>query len=134
MRRTAVAAAWVFGTTVPLIGAAAVLFGCCVLPFHHHHLHGSATLCHELGEFLAGEHHDGAHHDEQRPAPVRERQEPAKTIASIATPTIRVAAVATRARMLRPDDRIGFRSFISLGAMRCDQDVGLHVLVRTFLI
>jgi len=26
------------------------------------------------------------------------------------------------------------RSFISLGATRCDQDVGLHLFIETFLI
>src|SRR6266849_3953183 len=45
MRRTAIAAAWIAGTTVPLVGAVVFLFGCCVLPFHAY-IHKAIPLCH----------------------------------------------------------------------------------------
>ena len=35
---------------------------------------------------------------------------------------------------IAPSATNGYRSFITLGAVRCDLDVGLHVLVETFLI
>src|SRR5438105_15198488 len=34
MRRTVIAAAWIAGTTIPLLAATIFVFGCCVLPFH----------------------------------------------------------------------------------------------------
>ena len=45
MRRTAIAATWVFGATVPLVAALVFLFGCCVLPFHAY-IHKAMPLCH----------------------------------------------------------------------------------------
>ncbi len=46
----------------------------------------------------------------------------------------RLAAVAAEARAVAPAATTAYRSFITLGAVRCDRDVGLHVLVATFLI
>jgi hypothetical protein len=44
-----------------------------------------------------------------------------------------LASIALEQR-LDPIAVTGYRSFISHGAVRCDRDVGLHVLVETFRI
>jgi len=128
MRRIAIAAAWLIGATVPLLMAAVFLFGCCVLPFHRV-VHRLMPLCNMAADVLRGQH--AADHPQQ--APAREKQEPLKRVAlelahgSRVTPAIALHAVT-------PSDRTAYRSFISLGAMRCDRDVGLHLLVATLLI
>ena len=53
MRRTAIAAAWVFGATVPLVAAVVFVFGCCVLPFHGY-IHKALPLCHFAIDFISG--------------------------------------------------------------------------------
>jgi hypothetical protein len=132
MRRTAIAAAWVFGTTVPLLAAVVFIFGCCVLPFHAY-IHKAMPLCHLAMEFISGEHAD--HHDAaQQPLPARAKQEPAKRIATELPRSFQLAALSSVHRAATSIDTSAYRSFISLGALRCDQDVGLHLLVRTLLI
>jgi hypothetical protein len=74
------------------------------------------------------------HDDAQSQVPAREKQEPVKRIAvtlSGMTRTQPANAQSTRPRLQSP---ASYRSSISLGALRCDQDVGWHVLVATFLI
>ena len=41
---------------------------------------------------------------------------------------------ATKTETLASAAPTAHRSFITLGAVRCDQDVGLHVFVQTFLL
>lgn len=132
MRRTAIAAAWVFGATVPLLAAVVFLFGCCVLPFHAY-IHKAVPLCHFAIDFISGEH--GDHHDgAQQPMPAREKQEPVKRIATEVPRAFHLDSTKTAERHVVPIDTIAYRSFITLGAIRCDQDVGLHLLVGTLLI
>jgi hypothetical protein len=132
MRRTAIAAAWIAGTTVPLVGALVFLFGCCVLPFHAY-IHKAMPLCHLAMGIINGEHAD--HHDgAQKPLPARAKQEPVKRIATEVPRSFQLAALALVLRATAPADTSVYRSFISLGALRCDQDVGLHLLVGTLLI
>jgi hypothetical protein len=132
MRRTAIAAAWIAGTTVPLVAALVFLFGCCVLPFHAY-LHKAMPLCHVAMEFVGGEHTD--HHDgAQQPLPARAKQEPVKRIATEVPRSFQLAAMTSVLRAAAPTDTSAYRSFISLGALRCDQDVGLHLLVGSILI
>jgi hypothetical protein len=132
MKRTAIAAAWIAGTTVPLIAALVFLFGCCVLPFHAY-IHKAMPLCHLAMDVIGGEHAD--HHDgAQQPLPARAKQEPVKRIATEVPRSFQLAALALVLRTTAPTDTSAYRSFISLGALRCDQDVGLYVLASTFLI
>ena len=132
MRRTAIAAAWVFGATVPLVAAVVFVFGCCVLPFHGY-IHKALPLCHLAIDFISGEHAD--HHDAaQQPMPARQKQEPVKRIATDVPRSFQLAALSALSGTPSPADASTYRSFISFGALRCDQDVGLHVLTRTFLI
>ena len=132
MKQTAIAAAWVAGATVPLLAAVVFVFGCCVLPFHAS-IHKAVPLCHLALELVSGEqagHHDPA----QQPMPAREKQEPVKRIATDVPRSFQLAALTSVRGAARPIDTNAYRSFISLGALRCDQDVGLHVLTRALLI
>ena len=128
MRRTAIAAAWIFGATVPLLTAVVFLFGCCVLPFHAY-VHNAMPLCHLAVKFISGEH-DGV----QQQIPARQKQEPVKRIATDVARTFHLAALSSERRTATLFDAITYRSFITLGALRCDQDVGLYLLVSTLLI
>jgi hypothetical protein len=132
MRRTAIAAAWVVGATVPLFIAVVFVFGCCVLPFHAY-IHKAMPLCQVAMGVISGQHtdhHDGAH----QPLPARAKQEPVKRIATDVPRSFQLAALSAVHRAVTPAGMSAYRSFISLGALRCDQDVGLHLLVGTLLI
>lgn len=132
MRRTAVAAAWILGSTLPLLAATVFLVGCCVLPFHGL-IHKVLPLCQTAAAMISGDHDDGDHHD--HPAtPAREKEKPVKRVATETIDTFRLAAAIGNQHSAVPPTAARYRSFISLGATRCDQDVGLNVLVETFLI
>lgn len=127
MRRTLIAVAWLTGTTVPALAAVVFYFGCCVLPFHAY-IHKALPLCHLAVAVMSGEH------QQQQPMPAREKQEPVKRMATTVPRTLPLAALAFVRRASTPVDATAYRSFISLGALRCDQDVGLHLLTHTLLI
>jgi hypothetical protein len=131
MRRTVIAAAWIAGTTAPLVAALVFLFGCCALPFHAY-IHKAMPLCHLAMEFVSGEHAD--HHDGAQQLPARAKQEPVKRIATEVPRSFQLAALTSALRATVPTDASAYRSFISLGALRCDQDVGLYALTSTLLI
>lgn len=131
MRRTAIAVVWITGTTVPLLLATVFVFGCCVLPFHHI-AHKLMPICDMAVSLMRGDQ-DHDHHHDAVPPPAREKQEPVKRIVS-ETPSVFRLAVVTSAEPAAPRAASAYRSFITLGAVRCDRDVGLHVLVETFLI
>ena len=125
MRRKLIAAVWITGATVPLVTATVFLFGCCALPFHRA-MHKVLPLCH-----LAM---SGANQDDATPSsPAPEKQEPVKRFASSLPRSARLTATLN-VTMAPRIAWTAYRSFISLGATRCDSDVGLHVLVETFLI
>lgn len=128
MRRTAIAAAWIFGATVPLLASVVFVFGCCVLPFHAY-IHKAMPLCHMAMQVISGEHHESA-----QPMPAREKQEPVKRIATNVPRSFHLAALSSSRRPAPRIDAAAYRSFISLGALRCDQDVGLNLLTGTILI
>ena len=135
MKRRLVAAFWVTGATVPVLLATAFLVGCCVLPFHGE-MHKLMPLCEMAANVMRGDNHaDHEHdHDAVPPAPAREKQEPVKRIATEVPDAFRLAAMTATTRAIAPTATTAYRSFITLVAMRCDRDVGLHVLVETFLI
>ena len=132
MKRRMVAAVWISGATVPLLLATLFLIGCCVLPFHGI-MHKLMPLCDMAAAVVRGEHPDD-HHEHEPLVPTRERQEPKKRVATVLPEISRVAAVSYAVHADAPQAATSYRSFISLGAVRCDDDVGLHVLVETFLI
>ena len=127
MKRRIIAAAWITGATVPLLMATLFAVGCCVLPFHSV-MHKLMPLCHVAASMFSGEDHA-----DDATTPAREKQEPVKRITTVVPQTFRLASVSV-ARIHTPVAMTSYRSFISLGATRCDRDVGLHVLVETFLI
>src|SRR5438034_6026949 len=71
MKRTFVAAAWIAGSTIPLLVATVFIFGCCVLPFHGV-IHRLMPLCQTAAAIMTGQHH----HDPaaQVPMPAREKR------------------------------------------------------------
>lgn len=135
MRRRVIAAVWIAGGTVPLLLATVFLVGCCVLPFHQA-VHKLMPICDMAVSVIRGEQHagDDQEHDALPPSPAREKQEPVKRIATEVPNMFRLAASGDETRAMAVNATTGYRSFISLGAVRCDRDVGLHVLVATFLI
>lgn len=134
MRRRVIAAVWITGATVPLLLATVFLVGCCVLPFHSI-AHKLMPICDMAASILRGDHAAQDHeHEATPPAPAREKQEPVKRIATEVPAVFRLAAISGTSRAIAPTATTAYRSFITLGAVRCDRDVGLHVLVETFLI
>jgi hypothetical protein len=125
MKRTAVAAAWLIGASVPLLASAVLLFGCCVLPFHNV-IHKALPFC----PMAIGILHP--HHEPPSP-PAQKMHEPVKRIAT-ALPAVLRIAVRPHAWRLTAGNAVACRSFISLGAARCDDDVGVYLLAVTFLI
>lgn len=131
MKRRTIAAIWITGSTVPVLMATVFVFGCCVLPFHQI-AHKLMPICEMAASVMRGDH--DTHEHEATPPPAREKQEPVKRIATEVPNVFRLSAVAGEARPLTNTAASGYRSFITLGAVRCDRDVGLHVFVETFLI
>ena len=133
MKRTVIAAAWVAGATIPLALAAVFVFGCCVLPFHRA-LHRALPLCHIAVEILHGGHDDDGDHNPAPPPPQKQQ---------LSGPSL-LTVLTSRHSLHRADNfamsqprysPIAHRSFISLGAIRCDQDIGLRrLLTETFRI
>jgi len=88
-------------------------------------------MCQMAAQVLRGHADHDDHEDHSTPA--RERQEPVKRGMAELVGMFRVVA-SWQPEMAVPRPLSAYRSFITLGAVRCDQDVGLHVLVETFLI
>jgi hypothetical protein len=127
MRRRFVAAAWIAGATVPLLLSTVFLVGCCVLPFHGI-MHRVMPVCAMAMNAMRG------HDDAQSQVPAREKQEPVKRIAITLSEMTRTPLANAQSMRSRIQSPASYRSSISLGALRCDQDVGWYVLVATFLI
>ena len=133
-RRRLIAAVWITGATVPFLVATVFLVGCCVLPFHAV-MHKLMPICETAASIMRGDHGaDGHDHDAVPPPQGREKQETVKRVATEVPTLFRLAVVSEAERSVAPSATTAYRSFISLGATRCDRDVGLHVLVETFLI
>ena len=131
MRRSAIAAAWIVGATVPLLIGTVFLFGCCVLPFHQT-LHRLMPVCSAVASFMRGG--DAGHDHAQPSSPAREKQEPVKRIVTALPSTFRLVMTGAGQHLSAPSAATSYRTFIALGAIRCDHDVGLHLLVETFRI
>jgi hypothetical protein len=128
MRRAAIAAAWIFGATVPLLVSVVWLFGCCVLPFHAY-LHKAVPLCPMAIGMMTGEQHGSP----QQQVPASKKQTPTPRMTTDVPRTFHLSTTAT-ASTIAKNPITAYRDFIALGAVRCDRDVGLHVLIVTFLI
>jgi len=118
-----IAAAWIAGVTVPALAATVFLVGCCVLPFHGL-IHKVMPLCEIAAHMMRGEHGQDHHHDAQ-PVPVPEKQEPVKRLVKLLLPVQNSAAMTVDVPSPSPATTpAAYRSFITLGAARCDDDVG----------
>lgn len=132
MKRKVIAAVWVSGATIPLLLGVVFLVGCCVLPFHGV-MHKLMPLCEMAANVIRGD--DAGHeHEHDAVPPAREKQEPVKRIATTIPVTFHPFTDTADGGAYAPTAATAYRSFISQGAVRCDQDVGLHLLVATFLI
>ena len=128
MKRRLIAAAWIAGATVPLLMATLFLVGCCVLPFHQV-MHKLMPICEMAASVMRGDPAEDQHEHDTVPA-----ERASKRMATEVPSVFRLAVSADSERTVAPSPTTGYRSFITLGAVRCDRDVGLHVLVATFLI
>ena len=124
MKRTAIAVAIVAATTVPAFVATVWLFGCCVLPFHHV-LHRLVPLCR-----IASNGHAS---DAQTSTPAKEKQQPAPRFTTELTSAFAPLFVG-QSHPLITCSPAAYRSFLSLGGVRCDQDIGLLTFFATLLI
>jgi hypothetical protein len=130
MTRRVVAALWVAASTLPLILGATFLFGCCVLPFHRF-LHHLMPVCERVQSAMRS---DAASAHRHETTPAQEKEEPARRIAGTVPHGI---VIAMRSAAPSPGTAVAAsrqRSLMRHGAVRCDQDVGLHIFIRTFLI
>ncbi len=132
MKRQVVAALWITAATVPVLLATVFLVGCCVLPFHRV-MHKLMPICEMAASVMRGETHAGHDGNHDAVPPAREKQEPVKRIAAEAPFAFRLVAVSAVSRVVASPTS-SYRSFITLGAIRCDRDVGLHVLDNSFLV
>jgi hypothetical protein len=135
MRRRIIAAVWVAGATVPLLLGTVYFFGCCVLPFHAV-LHKLMPVCEMAASaFRAGADPSADPSDDGAvPAPGPEKQQPVKRILGQPSHLFRIAVTVAEGPSVVSSTMASPRSFMTLGATRCDRDVGLHALVQTFLI
>lgn len=118
-------AAALLGTAIPAALMSIFLFGCCALPFHRY-VHRIMPLC---GGFLRALGHEP--HPDATPAKAPPARKVGKAVAPLAPPAM--SGVPSAGRYVAPG-RTSFRSFMTLGALRCDDDVGLHLLFAHLLI
>lgn len=120
-----VAGAWIAGVTIPAMLATVFLIGCCVLPFHGL-LHKVMPLCEIASHVMRGDHDDDHHHDDG-PAPVPQKQEPVKHVVKFLRPLPVQPIIAALTAESPAATPAAYRSFITLGATRCDDDVGARL-------
>jgi len=121
----------VLGTTVPVLIATLFIFGCCVLPFHKV-IHSVAPLCTMAAGMMTGQHH---HEDPQETqVPASEKQNQTSKFSTELTACSPLLHSDVSHPSLIPAGRQGLRDLVSLGALRCDQDVGSAALLQTFRI
>lgn len=123
MRRIWIAGACVAGIIIPVIVMTVFLFGCCVLPFHHV-IHRIFPFCGAIVKLLAPE----SHH-EAVPAKTRSKQTTAPIIFAR-----RLATIPFSVTPHVPAYPLRWRDRIAHGALRCDDDVGLYLVISVLLI
>lgn len=131
--RKLIAIAYLAGGTLAMLAIAALLLGCCVLPFHHQL--ERIPLCRTIAAVLSGDHDDRHQAAEPTPPPPSRRL-PDLAASDNAAPHP-IAASADRCSALgsvAAHQDPGARNIVTLGALRVDDDVGLHALFSTFLI
>jgi hypothetical protein len=132
MKRRVIAAIWIGGATIPLLFATIYVAGCCVLPFHGV-MHKLMPVCRMAVEAFRIDE-SATHRSDQPATPAEGKTQSTKVSWAATRHSQRVMAFVTAQAILSPVAATAYRSFITLGAIRCDRDVGLHLLVDTFRI
>lgn len=125
MRRAVIALVVAAGTIVPTLAANVWLFGCCALPFHRV-MHGIAPLCHMA---MSQSFNDRSDQTTTAPAPTQSAQRLDSELTQRAS-----FPVTSRSSSVASSTPAAYRSYIALGAVRCDSDVGLNTILSTFII
>jgi hypothetical protein len=132
MKHVAIAAAWLIGSVVPLTVAVIFFFGCCVLPFHQT-LHKLVPLCSIASMMMRSD--DGDISRQSTPAREKSEKTAKKSVPSLLPVHTELSTNSDRVAHQLLQGSLRYRSFIALGAMRCDDDVGLRLsLLDTFRI
>jgi len=114
------------GATLSAGAMSVFLFGCCVLPFHRY-VHRIMPLCGGIVRALGHNAPDDATPPATRPV---RRPAIAKALAPDAPASVQIRV----SRLTSTSPPASLRNVVSLGALRCDDDVGLHLLLTTLLI
>ena len=131
MRRGVLGLACVLASVVPLAIALVFFAGCCVLPFHQV-LHKIAPLCSIAAWGMKGDPQNGDRHPVRAPEKIDETAK--KSVPSDLTARFSFVTDRESERLLALA-RTQYRTVISLGAVRCDDDVGLRLsLLDTYRI
>jgi hypothetical protein len=120
-----IAAVWIAAITIPALAASVFLIGCCALPFHGV-IHKVMPLCEIAAHVMRGELGDDHHHDSQTP-PLPEKRDPANRTVKFLRPTGITPPAVVLVASSPATTPAAYRSFITLGAARCDDDVGARL-------
>ena len=128
--RKLIAVTWIVGSVAAALTLGFFLFGCCVVPFHGL-LHHTLPLCSHVAGILGGDNHRP--HEATQPPP-RSKTDP--QMLKLASLEARAHAGCSQSQLLSPaaHNRLALRNLRRLGALRVDDDIGLHTLFGTFLI
>jgi hypothetical protein len=113
------------GATLSAGAMSLFLLGCCALPFHRY-VHRIMPLC---GGIVRAMSHNGA---EETTPPATPTRRP--TIANAVAPHAPASPDLRVSRHVPASPPASLRNIVSLGALRCDDDVGLHLLLTMLLI
>jgi hypothetical protein len=127
--RKLIATTWLIGGCIGVIVIVVFLFGCCVLPFHAT-IHRVLPICTQVAGMLSGGH---ASRTPATPAQSKIQPTIAKVLLAKAATLDRGLALPRLVVRSAHEDR-AHRNRVSLGALRVDDDIGLHTLFSTFLI
>jgi hypothetical protein len=126
MKRAVIALAAIAAAVVPAFVATVWLFGCCVLPFHNV-VHRLMPLCQ-----MAMTQGSSDHSDRTTTTPPPKPAGPQRIAPEL---TERFPfPMASLTSTVVSSTPAGYRSYITLGAIRCDSDVGLNTLLTTYRI
>ena len=126
VKRLTLTAAALLGASLSAAALSVCLFGCCVLPFHRY-VHRIMPLCGGIVRALGHNADPDATPPATRPT---HRPASAKALAPDAPPSVDIRV----GRLASTPLPASLRNVVSLGALRCDDDVGLHLLLTTLLI
>jgi hypothetical protein len=133
--RKLIAAIWIMGSAATALILATFLFGCCALPFHRV-LHRAFPICSYAVGILTGGHHGGHGRDATPATPAQSKAAPAIAKVLPAKVDAWSSGLASQRLLLSPtaQNERALPTLKSLGALRIDDDIGLHSLFDTFLI